>query len=350
MTLVFDTGKLPAAQRQQVVADVFGAVASVNVGFQCAPEEVNYRLERWHLGRVEMLRAGGFGGAHLNRSARLVRQHPAGLVIVSFQLRGSGFHAQNGYTREEAPGDLSVLDFAVPFEAGLSASACAGSVVIPAADLALPADVIRRAARGMASSPVYRLVQDHLARLSQDADGIADADAAAMVGRATTELVRALIVSAGRHDLSGDGEWHRTLETRLATYIDQHLKDRDLCAGELARVHHISVRQLFKLWARRDVSLSQWIIQQRLERAHADIAAVGNSRMTVATVAHRWGFTDTTHFSRRFRAAYSMSPREWRRLSWPASAPGPVPRGLVEEALTGDQGPAVVLDKLDHAG
>jgi AraC-like DNA-binding protein len=264
------------------------------------------------------LSAGGFGGPHLSRSARLVRQHPAELVVVGFQLEGSGFHAQNGYIQQEAPGDLSVLDFTVPFEAGLSASAYAGSIVIPAADLGLPSDVIRRAARRITSSPVSRLVRDHLVRLSRDADGITDPGAAAMVGTATTELVRALIASAGRDDLSSDGEWHRTLETRLAAYIDQHLKDRDLCAEELARVHHISVRQLFKLWARRDVSLSQWIIQQRLEGAHADIAAVGNSRMTVATVAHRWGFTDTTHFSRRFREAYSMSPREWRQISWPA--------------------------------
>jgi AraC-like DNA-binding protein len=33
---------------------------------------------------------------------------------------------------------------------------------------------------------------------------------------------------------------------------------------------------------------------------------------TVAAIARRWGFADPTHFSRVFRAAYGMSPREWR--------------------------------------
>lgn len=33
---------------------------------------------------------------------------------------------------------------------------------------------------------------------------------------------------------------------------------------------------------------------------------------TIAAVANRWGFMSATHFSRVFRAAYGMSPSEWR--------------------------------------
>jgi AraC-like DNA-binding protein len=36
--------------------------------------------------------------------------------------------------------------------------------------------------------------------------------------------------------------------------------------------------------------------------------------MTIAAVARRWGFADATHFARRFRDAYGLSPREWRQL------------------------------------
>ncbi|MFJ9520782.1 AraC family transcriptional regulator [Kitasatospora sp. NPDC101801] len=31
-------------------------------------------------------------------------------------------------------------------------------------------------------------------------------------------------------------------------------------------------------------------------------------------VARRWGFVNPAHFSRVFRAAYGVSPREWRAL------------------------------------
>jgi AraC-like DNA-binding protein len=60
--------------------------------------------------------------------------------------------------------------------------------------------------------------------------------------------------------------------------------------------------------------LSQWIITARLEGARRELARPGSRPGTVAATAHRWGFADSTHFSRRFRAAYGTSPRNWIRL------------------------------------
>ena len=315
MTVVLDTAKLPAAQRGDLVRDSLTAAATpVQVRFRCAPEEVSYRVEFWQLGRARLICSSGFGGMRLVRSPRVARQNVLEFVAVGFQLRGSGFHVQDGHIQNKAPGGLSVLDFTLPFECGMSDSGVAGNLIIPAGDLGLPPEVIHQAQRLLPSSPVYDLVSDHIARLVRRADEIPDPAAAAMIGRAAIELTRALVVSAGRADLGGNDSWHQTLETRLVTYVEQHLKDPGLCADELARVHHVSKRQIYKLWSRREVSLSQWIIHERLEGARADLSAAGISRMTIAAVAHKWGFTETTFFSRRFREAYGMSPREWRQI------------------------------------
>jgi AraC-like DNA-binding protein len=315
MTVVLDMAKWPAAQRGDVLRESLAAAAApMNVRFQCAPEKVSYRVEFWQLGRTRLVCSSGFGGLHLARTPRLVRQYGPELVAVGFQLRGSGFHSQDGHTQDKAPGGLSVLDFTRPFECGLSESAVAGNVIIPSDDLGLPPDVIHHAQRALASSPVYDLVRGHIARLVRDADKIAEPRDAAMVGRAVIELTRALLVSSRPDDPHGHDPWNQTLETRLAAYVEQHLKDPDLCAEELARVHHISKRQVYKLWSGREASLVQWIIQERLEGARAELSAAGPSRLTIAAVAHKWGFTDTTFFSRRFREAYGMSPREWRQV------------------------------------
>ncbi|WP_454199804.1 AraC family transcriptional regulator [Nocardia sp. Marseille-Q1738] len=41
----------------------------------------------------------------------------------------------------------------------------------------------------------------------------------------------------------------------------------------------------------------------------------------MSTIARRWGFRDPYHFARRLRAAYGLSPREWRRITPAADEP-----------------------------
>jgi transcriptional regulator GlxA family with amidase domain len=59
------------------------------------------------------------------------------------------------------------------------------------------------------------------------------------------------------------------------------------------------------------VPLREWIIRARLERARRPLAA--GPLLPVATVASRCGFTNATHFTRRFRDAYGIPPSEWQR-------------------------------------
>jgi AraC-like DNA-binding protein len=63
-----------------------------------------------------------------------------------------------------------------------------------------------------------------------------------------------------------------------------------------------------------DFSLEQYVIGKRLEGAKAELHTPAGRARSIAAVALRWGFKDPTHFTRRFRAAYGLLPREWRLL------------------------------------
>jgi AraC-like DNA-binding protein len=43
-----------------------------------------------------------------------------------------------------------------------------------------------------------------------------------------------------------------------------------------------------------------------------DIAASAFHATAIASIAREWGFTDPSSFTRMFKNAYGMSPREWR--------------------------------------
>ena len=40
----------------------------------------------------------------------------------------------------------------------------------------------------------------------------------------------------------------------------------------------------------------------------------------ISTIARRWGFRDHGHFTRRFKATYGLTPRDWRRIAISESA------------------------------
>ena len=57
-----------------------------------------------------------------------------------------------------------------------------------------------------------------------------------------------------------------TVPARCDTDARLHLADPDLTPATIAAAHGISLRQLYKLCAEADLSLEQWIINERLHR------------------------------------------------------------------------------------
>ncbi|MEU1814944.1 helix-turn-helix transcriptional regulator [Streptomyces roseifaciens] len=77
----------------------------------------------------------------------------------------------------------------------------------------------------------------------------------------------------------------------------------------------MSVRHLHRLFrdeGTEGTTVSRWILERRLEHCRRELGRPGGSAPSVTAVAHRFGFTSPSHFSRAFRAAYGVSPREWR--------------------------------------
>lgn len=110
---------------------------------------------------------------------------------------------------------------------------------------------------------------------------------------------------------------HRALLVRIRASIEQRLGDPDLTPGKLAAAHHISVRYLHKLFATQETTLAGWIRWRRLERCRRDLLDPNQVTRPVRAIAARWGILNATHFSRVFRAAYGVSPGEYRRVHLP---------------------------------
>jgi AraC-like DNA-binding protein len=206
-------------------------------------------------------------------------------------------------------------DLTAPYEFSWNDTGGSRAFQIPYARLALPQDVVRRAAPRLRSSALHDLVRDHLVEMAADADRLsADAGASAL-GAATIELVRALLVSAAGDERLTREVREESLVSRVLAWSRAHLTDTDLAPERIAAVHNVSVRQLYKACAEAGVSLEQWLIAERLELARTELTTPSGRRRPIAATAHACGFQDPSHFARRFRAAFGLSPHEWQQLA-----------------------------------
>ncbi len=303
--LILDTDALPVADRIDAVRLAMGspvAPSSVDVDVDTG---VRARILARTLGPSAALVHMESSGLRMTRTARHVRGSAEEKVSVAIQLAGRARLTHRGLGPLGA-GELHLVDLTSPFDYETGSDSDAQAVYIDTAVLGVTVDAVRAAAGRLRGSPLYSLTRAHLIRVRQVADTVEDDRIAAMLGTATVELVRALIVSAAeiRHDRTGDPEY---LMARITAYMLTHLGEADLDPARIAHEHNISVRYLHLLFARQDLSVRRWLMQKRLECARHALAQDRSTRYSIATVARNHGFTDPGHFARRFRSAYGMT-------------------------------------------
>ena len=110
------------------------------------------------------------------------------------------------------------------------------------------------------------------------------------------------------------------LRERVKLYIASHLGDPDLSITKLAGANGCTKRYLHMAFQSERVSISDYILRLRLERAREDLLRPASSGRSITDIAYSWGFNNSNHFSRCFKEAFGASPRDLRLelAGWPA--------------------------------
>ncbi|NHC13650.1 helix-turn-helix domain-containing protein [Motilibacter deserti] len=316
MALLLDTAAIPGPRAR---LDAFhGACEAADVPWHVvheSPQEgLRSRIEYWQVGGLTLLTESS-GGISCRRTARELRVAPREVLVLSVQQGAEWAAETQGTTRTSLTSELFLKDLTTTSSYVRRGAGSAHFLFVDHAQLGLPAEDVRRAVRRLESSPLVDLLRDHLAGLVAAARVVAPGPATAALAAATTELLRALVMTAADED--GAPRAYALAETllpRVRLYIARHLQDPGLTPARIAAAHAVSLRQLYNVWSESgEPTLAQFILAERLAGARAELASPAAQGRTVASVASGWGFVDATHFGRRFRQAYGVSPGEWRR-------------------------------------
>jgi AraC-like DNA-binding protein len=273
---------------------------------------VSARVCLWEFGTAAIFQLES-SGISVVRTAKSVRSAPCDFVAIAQHGVGAGQLTTESTTRTVRSGQTVLCDVTQPFEYSWRGRGGTRTLQVPIDELAVPTDVVRRAGEHLASSPLYGLVSRHIHDMATDAETLSATAVAGSLGTASTELIRALILSAAGESPAAREVLEQTLITQVRAYVSQHLRDPDLGPDTIATALAVSTRHLYRVCGDAQLHLEQWIISSRLERARMELSQTAADSSTIGAIARRWGFKDPTHFTRRFRAAYGMLPSQWLR-------------------------------------
>ncbi|MDJ0514002.1 MAG: helix-turn-helix domain-containing protein [Methyloceanibacter sp.] len=161
-------------------------------------------------------------------------------------------------------------------------------------------------------SVVASLARQLIARLPQYCETLNDATAALLEGQIVDLITLAY--------LGGDGP-PSALRTyarvfarfRLASTIESHLFDSRLKLADFAEKAGMTSRYANRLLASEGTSLERFLFERRLARSRAVLDSPVFGFRSLSEIAHSYGFTTQSHFSRKFKDEFGMTPSEYRR-------------------------------------
>lgn len=269
-------------------------------------EEFAGRIEQYQGGALKMS-FNDIAHARLYRTEReLAAGEDKGYFAV-FQLEGRAQMAQDTQRIVLAPGDITLIDAARPSEFEYGEGSRQLSLILPreVVERSLRFSSVRSCARIAAHTPVAVLAHG-LVRESARQEGLSLAESEATLD-ALVSLLRPVLAGG-----DSDDDPHARLFRRAQAFIERHICEAELCPELIAREIGVSLRGLYRLFARHQLVVAQYIRNRRLDLC-AEALRHGGGELKLSALGYDFGFSDASYFSSAFKARFGVSPGEYRK-------------------------------------
>lgn len=252
----------------------------------------------------------------VSHTARHIAHANANELLVCRQIAGGLALEQDSRDVVLEPGDITLIDPRLPYAAKFPVGSTMLVLKVPRRVLEARVGITREmTARSFKPSDAENNLTSALLAMLPTYAG--------RLGRAAEEIVKEQVLDLVAVSLGKltEGQWPRVSSARslvrmkVRAAIEAQLTDPALDARTVAAAAGVSVRYANAVLAEESTSIARLIQARRLARCRRALEDPLQTHRTVSEIAYGWGFSDMTHFGRRFRAAYGMLPSDYRRLA-----------------------------------
>lgn len=250
------------------------------------------------------------GGQTASRTPYQISRAAEEFFLVNIRRSGEGIVRQRGREVPLRPGDSALYSSVHPYELTFSGDFHQTVLIFPAAALRyLDRHIDGQYGVALAGEAgTSRLMVKRVDALHETAEDVATESFASLVGAIMQALAGETSGGSSKnHGLTGYYLMH------VEEFILRYLDDPELSAVVIAEGTGISVSHSHRIFSVEVQTVMEWMWSRRLEACSRDCADLATVHHTVAEIAYRWGFNDSSHFSKVFRAHYEMTPTDWRR-------------------------------------
>ena len=105
---------------------------------------------------------------------------------------------------------------------------------------------------------------------------------------------------------------------KVENWLQNHAGIPDMRISDAAHALNVSQEHLTRCFSETYGSSPK----ERLEQLNLRLACrkISEDTHSIGSIAHSLGFTSSSHFARRFKKQYGLTPSDWRRKGYPPLA------------------------------
>jgi AraC-like DNA-binding protein len=279
------------------------------------PRTFSGRLIRADVGELRFVEFNSDAAVVRHSRAHIARAGAA-FYLIRFQLDSESVCSQGGDDVRLRAGDFSLCDTARPYQ--LAFNGPVSILTLRVAKNVLqryvgsPENLVHVPVSG--SSGAGALASRVIREIWKSSDVVLGPGVAPRYANVVLELIASAYVGVGRGNVDRSC-LASVLRLRIMDFIDQSLCDPELSPALVAQGLKISTRHVHRLFAQQGSTVSQYILQRRLEKCRAALADPLLAGLSLTHICSEYGFRSLPHFSRLFHDEYGIAPRDYRRAT-----------------------------------